>query len=130
VTLGDVVFRKSPMTNQSLCFSYFLFELPKNMTNTIEAIARVVTSMKSIIRLDLYQTRAFLSSALRDGVPEMLLKYYFKLLITQGSQMLVLVAPESRLPPLIDYPVGRAKAEGSVIGRVRRSLGEFLDRLL
>ena len=44
--------------------------------------------------------------------------------------MLVLVAPEDRLPPLIDYPIGRVKSEGSVIGRVRRSLGEFLDRLL
>jgi hypothetical protein len=33
-----------------------------------------------------------------------------------------------RLPPLIDYPVWPAKSEGFVIGR--RSLGEFLDRLL
>jgi hypothetical protein len=74
VTLGDADFRKSPMINQPLRFSYFLFELPKNMTNTIEASARVVMRMKSIIRLDLYQTRAFLSSALRDGAPEMLLK--------------------------------------------------------
>lgn len=74
VTLSDADFRKSPMINQSFLLSYFLFELPKNMTNTIEAIARVVMKMKSIIRRDLYQTRAFLSSALRDGVPEMLLK--------------------------------------------------------
>ena len=44
--------------------------------------------------------------------------------------MLVLVVPEGRLPPLIDYPVGRAKSEGSAIGRVTQSLGEFLDRLL
>jgi hypothetical protein len=72
VTLGDADFRKSPMINQPLRFSYFLFELPKNMTNTIEASARVVMRMKSIIRLDLY--RAFLSSALRDRAPEMLLK--------------------------------------------------------
>ena len=119
------------MINQSLLFSYFVFELPKNMTNTIEAIARVVMRMKSIITLDLYSTRAFLSLALRDGVSRCFSSKYFNLLITQGSQMLVLVAPEvRRLPPLIYYPIGRVKSEGSVIGRVRRSLGEFLDRLL
>ena len=48
-------------------FSYFVFEVPKNRTNTIEATARVVMIMKSVIRLDLYYTRALLSdSALKD----------------------------------------------------------------
>jgi hypothetical protein len=37
---------------------------------------------------------------------------------------------ESRQPPLIAYPVGRAKFEGSVIGRAKRSVGEFFDCLL
>ena len=40
------------VTDQPI-FSYFIFEVPKNMTNTIEATATVVMMMKSIIRLDL-----------------------------------------------------------------------------
>jgi hypothetical protein len=67
VTLRDADFREFPNDHAILLFSYSLFELPKNITNAIEATARVVMRMKSIIRLALYYTRALLvDSALRD----------------------------------------------------------------